>query len=235
MYSSNYLFKIVIATLLIFIFVQGNPNWGKVEMFLQRDLNYGVSASVFICFTSTNSTLENTKANTITMSRKIVAGHLQFALKQLSEDSQKYVIKVLEDYKKYKIVHESIWLTNRIYIENLNLEVANQIIDDPNLLYIQHADHFHLLQNNIKDVVIHQDNEKFTWGLQKIQAEEAWKSLGGAENAGTGAIVGIMDTGFDIEQDLINGSALDEFGWFDPTNGSRDKPVDWNGHGTHVT
>jgi subtilisin family serine protease len=78
-----------------------------------------------------------------------------------------------------------------------------------------------------------------TWGLEQIRAPEVWATLG---ISGTGAVVGIMDTGVDMHHPALldtyrgnRGHDLfdHEIAWYDPINESP-WPYDDNGHGTHV-
>lgn len=79
------------------------------------------------------------------------------------------------------------------------------------------------------------------WGLQKVQAEQAWTTT-----TGTGAIVAVIDTGIDLTHpDLATNLLAATDADFVEPNGectgpknnrtcTQDGPQDENGHGTHV-
>lgn len=77
------------------------------------------------------------------------------------------------------------------------------------------------------------------WGLQKVQAEQAWTTT-----SGTGAIVAVVDSGVDLgHPDLIaNLLSATDADFVEPEGNcsgkprvcTQDGPQDENGHGTHV-
>lgn len=77
------------------------------------------------------------------------------------------------------------------------------------------------------------------WGITQIRAPEVWQTL---EVTGTGAVVGIMDTGVDWNHPALYNAYrgylgkdffVHEGSWFDAVNGGV-YPYDDHGHGTHV-
>ncbi len=62
------------------------------------------------------------------------------------------------------------------------------------------------------------------WGLDKIQAEQAWTTANG-----TGAIVAVVDSGVDLGHPDLDGKLLAGHDFVDGGT-----PQDQNGHGTHV-
>jgi uncharacterized repeat protein (TIGR01451 family) len=79
------------------------------------------------------------------------------------------------------------------------------------------------------------------WNLAQIQANLAWINLG---TTGSGATVGIMDTGVDWQHPALqlqyrgykpSGLSVHEGNWFCATDEGYLYPYDGHGHGTHVT
>lgn len=66
------------------------------------------------------------------------------------------------------------------------------------------------------------------WDRQIMQADKVWKDLG---YKGEGIVVGIMDTGVDVEHPALKESWRGIAGWYDAVNG-RPYPYDDNMHGT---
>ncbi|MDQ0352286.1 subtilisin family serine protease/outer membrane protein assembly factor BamB/5-hydroxyisourate hydrolase-like protein (transthyretin family) [Alkalibacillus filiformis] len=74
------------------------------------------------------------------------------------------------------------------------------------------------------------------WGLEKISAPDVWGDYG---IKGEEVVVGIMDTGVEVEHEALkhNYRGRDgnhEYSWIDVSGHGYDNPTDGHGHGTHV-
>lgn len=70
-------------------------------------------------------------------------------------------------------------------------------------------------------------NDEYTYGLERLGVPTAWEEF---DTRGEGATVVVLDSGVDADHPDID---LD--GWKDFSSNPSDDPVDYDGHGTHVT
>lgn len=242
-YCIKYLFELcVIATLPIFLAAQNHPDWdAKVDKDLQQDLISGKTVAVFCSFSSTAQTLKEVfqDNNDITDAGEY-ADQAWSYLKYLTTKEQLSIHNALRDLEfsdKYKVKFERLTIVNRLYIENCNLKIANLVLENgPKLTRMEKEKaipDFRLFHQ--KNLPKYEGTDELSWGLQKIEIEKAWESVGGKGMAGKGARVGIIDTGFDENVTLINGNYNKHYGYISPSDGRRSHPKDISGHGTHIT
>ncbi|MDQ0272726.1 carboxypeptidase regulatory-like domain-containing protein [Cytobacillus purgationiresistens] len=155
---------------------------------------------------------------------------VQEQLKSVAEKGQEKVLKELEKNAEVKNI-QPLWIINGIAAtvteEALKKIEAREDIDK-------------ILFDEIYKVPEVEKAESAPrlpeWGLEKIHAPDVWGTYG---VNGEGIVVGIMDTGVEMEhealQDNYRGKGGDHtYSWADFSGNQYASPRDGNGHGTHV-
>lgn len=213
-------------------------NPAKIHPQILREI--GNVRNVFVSFENTKRALENAeKGSSFSGTIAERAGNVRRYLMNLARGQQTIVLDMLSSRKKYKF--ESLWVSNRIFIEMPDIELIIEISDNANVSYIQYE---------VVDWATRQDprkyeryyavpssnfNQNVTKGLELIQAQEAWKVLGGVRKAGEGVTVGVLDSGsFAGHETLIKNFVGINYGFFDASREPVVEAADM-AHGTHIT
>lgn len=198
--------------------------------------------NVFVSFGSTQPALEAAKR---ARSRGTIAereGNVRSYLIKLAQMEQAGVINMLSSRKKYRF--KSMWVSNRILINNSDMGLIHEISDFANVSYIREelekfvVDEALRMKDNAyeyREEIPSKLDQNATKGLELIKAPEAWRVLGGPLKAGEGVIVGVLDSGaYAGHETLIQNFVGMEYGFFD----GLEVPVesaDAFTHATHVT
>jgi subtilisin family serine protease len=143
--------------------------------------------------------------------------------------SQAAVLEMLESPRFFAINVRSFWITNQIYIQGADQYLIDAVAEMDDVSSIEEEEIVYL-QEPAADA---QNTILAEWGIEKIQAEQAWAWA--PANNGNGAVIGIIDTGARHTHTLIrDGYRAGNHAWYNPY-ASQANPTDGHGHGTHVT
>jgi subtilisin family serine protease len=156
-------------------------------------------------------------------SRTAKINTMKAQLEELQASSQKNAISLLASSS---LVYHSLWINNRLYIQDATPEIVASIGALPEVSEVREEFIAHIVEPIKSDISV-----KAEWGIDKIEAEQAWALPGG--NNGAGVVVGTIDTGARHTHEALRNNYRSEYGWLDPYN-SNAQPMDGNGHGTHV-
>ncbi len=234
MWSQSFAFLLFwVATIVICIDPQ------KISPKLQAQMVRRGTANVFISFGSTVPTLESLnrlqRSSARTPAEK--ANQVRNSLIKLANADQAGVLNMLQAQRS-SMQFEKMWLSNRLYIKNANFELVKQIASMSNVTRITHEEVVSITDRFYKPKGEGPDNgpKDYTYGLKIIQAPEAWQVLGGPEKAGEGVIVGICDTGCNVEHEALKENFVGgEHGYFAPNKEAEIENPGITYHGTHVT
>jgi len=144
-------------------------------------------------------------------------------LEELSASSQKNALSLLSGSS---LTFHSLWINNRIYIEDATPEIVSAIAALSEVAEVREE-----YVVSIVEPIPSGNTIAAEWGINKIEAEQAWALPGG--NNGEGVVVSSIDTGARATHEAIRNNHRAEYGWMDPYT-STANPMDGNGHGTHV-
>lgn len=197
--------------------------------------NKGV-ANIFVTLKADTRTILDTVTNARFESRIEKLNALHDALQDHAEKSQRPILNfLLNRHHSQVFTVTSFWITNQIFIKNADTslvhDIAVQFFD-----IISSIDE-EFFANLIEPVSIQTNvtlnNQEVQWGVQKIQAPEAWEHLEGTWKSGESVVVATIDTGVRASHEALRNNFVGDYGWFDPSTGTPD-PTDNNGHGTHT-
>jgi subtilisin family serine protease len=150
-----------------------------------------------------------------------------------AEKTQKPILELLNSprFTATGAKVQSFWITNQIYIQGADSSIVEALAARDEVTALT-EERVAKLDDVIEGQVVTRPSGVLAeWGITKIQTEEAWAEGGN----GTGAIIGIVDTGARYTHEAIRDSY---FGgpkaWFNPYS-QTELPEDGNVHGTHVT
>lgn len=195
------------------------------------------SANVFITLKVTTSSVLAVIKTSQFHSRSDKLSTLYSALLAHSQNTQQPIQNyLLEQIRQQRgtFTIKSFWITNQIYIKNASQTLVSKLATNfPDLIESIDQEFFaHLIEPvTIQTNITLSSTEEIQWGVQKIQAPEAWEYLGG--NSGGDVIVASIDTGVRGTHEALRHNFLGDYGWFDPSTGTL-APTDNNGHGTHT-
>ncbi len=212
----------------------------KISTKLQAKIDRGETSNVFISFGSTAATLAATTTQRITLTPAEKANIVRSSLLNLANADQAGVFNMLQAQRSSfpQMKFEKMWTSNRLYIKNANFELVKQIAAMTNVTQITLEEVVTINDKVYEPKGEGPDNgpKDFTYGLKKIQAPEAWKVLGGAHKAGEGVLVGICDSGCNVEHEALKDNFVGgEHGYFAPNKELETEVAEINLHGTHVT
>lgn len=189
------------------------------------------------------------------ISEQELRGAMVQTLQQTSENSQNRVLQYLDSAKQEGLVkeYESFFIVNSLAV-TATLEVATRLASMPEVERIIENKRY---QPEIEIPV--EENEtsldadelipylqtassqsskpELPWNLKNIHVEKVWEQ----NYDGDGVVIGIIDSGADVDHPAIKdawrghepGKAI--YSWLDATTYRKtDKPIDKDGHGTHV-
>lgn len=148
-------------------------------------------------------------------------------LRKVAKETQKGIIDFLRAKSESEVAEfRSFWVDNTIYLKATK-NIIREIAKRKEVRWMDISKTYHII-GDIRPVspdVL----RAVAWGVRKIWADSVWLNLG---ITGQGVIVGIMDTGCDVNHPALQGKWTGY--WFDGVNGQT-SPYDDHGHGTHVT
>jgi subtilisin family serine protease len=154
-------------------------------------------------------------------------------LMQQQKVSQKSIIQYL---KRNGLTYRSYWISNTIYVDNVNEQQINEISERTDIRLINTNEEFQVdLEKPTKEVV--RPKNETEWNVKWINADKVWEL--GFE--GKGIITGVSDTGVVHSHPALinsyrgkkeNGEVDHSYSWLEPYTSARE-PNDANGHGTH--
>lgn len=199
---------------------------------LQSALVGGGRANIFITLKAdTSSVLENIQ-NSRFADRSTKLNALHAALTNHAHKTQEPILSFLQEAQTPQVT--SFWITNQIYVKNADRSLVSSLAESfPDLIANIDEEFFaHLIQPVKVQTNVTRSNADHEWGVIKIQAPEAWESLGTA--AGEGVLIATVDTGVRATHEALRNNFVGDYGWFDPSTRTP-APTDNNGHGTHTT
>lgn len=211
----------------------------KISSDLLLRLKSGEKVNVFVSFSNgIDSTIDSflaLRSSRPEQDRPSQLKHLKRVLIQNMVYSQKNATKTLVKSSKKGLIYnfKNFWITNQILIENADFSVVREIASDSNVKNIREEGSLSIVAPKTNSTNISLSEKKFSWGVRKIQAPEAWAQFP-AQSTDEEVIVATIDTGVRHTHESLAGNFLGEFGWFDPSD-SQETPFDALGHGTHVT
>ncbi len=146
-----------------------------------------------------------------------------------AEESQKPVVDWLksigetENLKQFFVINGfAVRISKSALIELLKREDVAYAIEDEYRKLIPEK------EQNYTKVSYPTGSTEIPWDRQIMQADKVWKDLG---YEGEGIVIGIMDSGVDVEHPALKESWRGIAGWYDAVNG-QPYPYDDNMHGT---
>ena len=217
-----------------FSFAQ-RSNFNKITPDLQEELAFGKADEMFRVIIIMNEQIDSHKSSQQLMylgkeaQRKFMANELQ----QLSQRSQKELLKDLQQGQKAAIVDEikSFWIINAVSCMT-NKSMVQSIAERPDVKYVMKDLEIKTPDGEMASDVLPERSEN-QWNVTKVHAPEVW-DLG---YTGQGIIVAVIDSGVnynhtDIADNMWDGgSEYPNHGW-DFVNND-DDPMDDQGHGSH--
>ncbi len=199
-------------------------------------LNKGV-ANIFITLKAdTRTTLDTiTHGRFETRIEKLNALH--DALQDHAEKTQRPILNFLSNRQHPQhFTVTSFWITNQIFIKNVDTFLVHDIAVQFSDIVSSIDEEFfaHLIEPVSIQTNVTLNSQDVQWGVQKIQAPEAWEHLGSTYEAGESVVVATIDTGVRATHEALRNNFVGDYGWFDPSS-KTPGPTDINGHGTHTT
>ncbi|ODM92068.1 Bacillopeptidase F [Orchesella cincta] len=191
----------------------------EIQGSLLNTLEKNGKANIVISFKQdTQPILENVNGKSFeTRGHKITSMKTQ--LEQLAKESQQGVVSILKS-RSSPVKFQSFWINNKIIVKNATLELIQTIADNPDVREIREELVAHIKDTVEKSNPASTSQEEVSWGVGKIEADQAWNLVGG--NHGEGVVVA-----------LKGNWRADGYGWFDAHTRSRN-PNDVQGHGTNA-
>ncbi|ODN02581.1 Bacillopeptidase F [Orchesella cincta] len=195
----------------------------KIDGGLVSSLETKQVANVMVNFVGGNVKVISAIENMKFASRTQRITTLKANLKSQAEISQQNVQNFLKNQKSH---FKSFWISNQIFIRGATKQIVEAISSFAEVAEI-HEERIIELDSPVAKTS-RTPGILAEWGIEKIQAEEAWEIANG-----TGIVVSNIDTGVRYTHEAVRDNYRSDYGWFDPYSGT-DAPNDGNGHGTHT-
>ncbi|KAF1320209.1 Subtilisin serine protease, partial [Globisporangium splendens] len=155
-------------------------------------------------------------------------------LVQYTEEKHQEVMTVIKQDAEDTTTPESgkaksLWITNEIYIRDATPELIEKLKEVPSLGSIREEVIAHVSVKESAAVTMDETDFVGEWGLERIQALDAWK-LG---YLGRNIRVGSIDTGVRVTHEALRENYVGQYGWYDPIS-KTETPTDPANHGTGV-
>lgn len=201
---------------------------------LENSLRKYGAANIFITLKAETSNVLEFIANTKFPSRGEKLNALHFTLVQHAAETQQPVINFLSKTCQLSDV-KTFWITNQIYVKNASSSLVHSLLAtfSAQVLSIDEEFFAHLIQPVAAETNISRTQQSIEWGIEKIQAPEAWKHIGANTKLGN-VVVATIDTGVRGTHEALRNNFVGAYGWYDPTSRTG-SPSDFHGHGTHTT
>jgi subtilisin family serine protease len=152
------------------------------------------------------------------------------ALTAHAAQSQKNVLEMLSSPRFFATKVTSFWISNQIYVQGADAYLVEQVAAMDEVAEVAEEVIIALEEPIVEPAVDREPGVLAEWGVEKIQAPQAWAVTNGA-----GAVVGIIDTGARATHEAIRDSYRGgTHSWYNPYSQTQ-QPGDGHGHGTHVT
>jgi len=169
--------------------------------------------------------------------------HVITELEKNADSSQAGLLKMLnaksaEKNKGYKYFKQ-YKTTNSMFVREATSALVRLVAQDSQVSKITPEPVVKWVQENAipvdkSEAIKTKGKPKNTWHIERIQAREAWEVIG---SRGDGVVIGILDSGVEVQHESLRDSFRGEYGWFDPV-GNKSEPWEYDrglAHGTHVT
>jgi len=192
---------------------------------LKKSLATNGSVDILVTLKASTSAVLN-KLSVDSLSRPARLNAVAHSLQAHAQVTQKSLLQFLAGVDGIKV--KSLWITNQVYVKNVNAALLAQLASRPDVSEIQENEMIPLeAPIDLKEAnSTLRDNE---WGIIKVGAPEVWA----AGNNGAGIVVANVDTGVRHTHEALSSNYIGEYGWFDPYT-NEEVPFDSNGHGTHT-
>lgn len=209
----------------------------KIDFTLSKTLERDGQADILVSLKPGTRDILNNLGGVTFSSRAQRSQAVYDALTARAQNSQNRILNFLSvsatsNFFKYGKV-QSLWITNQIAIQVASQEFIEILASMDEISRIQEDEIEQLIQP-IESRATNENSVKAVnqWGIQMIQAPEAWSLFNGTD--GSGIIVAGIDTGVRYSHNiLLNNYKNDSHDWFDPYNAT-EIPHDYHGHGTHT-
>lgn len=153
-------------------------------------------------------------------------------LVQYSHEKQQEVLAVIkEDAANTSTPNsgaaKSLWITNEVYVRDATPELIEKLKEIPSLGSIREEVIAKLSIRESTAVAMDENDFIGEWGLERIQALDAWK-LG---YLGRNIRVASIDSGVRVTHEALRNNFVGDYGWYDPISKST-TPNDPGDHGT---
>lgn len=207
----------------------------RVEEKIYKNLEQADTTNVKVTFRKANTKAAFEQFNSLKLTSRNAKLNSQYSiLKDHADVVQADVTSVLKKAsalgKKYKIAQ--LWISNELIVRNVDKDMVEILRKHPDVASLE-AERFIQLDDVMEEprnnTILNQ------WGVNNVGAPQVWN----AGNRGTGAVVGVIDTGARATHAALrytyrgNQDQNHNYNWFDPA-GQDIAPSDNNGHGTHV-
>lgn len=150
-----------------------------------------------------------------------------------AEEAQRNIFQLLnepgvEAPRRSAESSKSFWITNQVLIKGARADLIEKLTQLDEVESIRPPITIQLEPVHVNPMP-RTNNQTLEWGIEKIQAEQVWRS----GNKGEGVIVANIDTGVRVSHETLKDNFVGDFGWFDPYDKTT-VPTDGNGHGTHT-
>lgn len=225
----------IIQNCIIISLVAANVVWAqssKIDDVLRKTLVRDGHAKILVSMKAGTQDILNTLAQISFSSRTERSQAVYDALTTRAQNSQGQILNFLSSpsiLKTYKFGNvKSLWITNQIGIQDAGEEFIELLASMDEIFRIQEDDIAYLNQP-IEEPPTISDNQ---WGIDKIEAPEAWLLFGGTN--GSGITVANIDTGVRYTHVILRENYKnDGHSWYDPYN-QTEIAADYHGHGTHT-
>lgn len=155
-------------------------------------------------------------------------------LVQYSQEKQHEVLAVINEDATNTSTPDSgpaksLWITNEVYVRDATPELIEKLKELPTLGSIREEVVATLSIRESATAAMDENDFVGEWGVERIQAVEAWK-LG---YLGRNVRVASIDSGVRATHEALRNNYIGDYGWYDPISKSK-TPNDPGDHGTAV-
>ncbi|KAG4075962.1 hypothetical protein HA402_003788 [Bradysia odoriphaga] len=213
----------------------------RVDETIWKNLDQAATTNVKITFKKTNTKAAFDRFNSLKLTSRNAKLNSQYSiLKDHSDVVQADVIFDLKKASAHGKKHEiaQLWISSELIVRNVDKEVVEMLSVHPDVASLESELIIRLDDVMARPSIVSGNNtiSNYQWGVVNVGAPEVWN----AGNRGTGAVVGVIDTGARATHVALRytyrGNQPGQnhnYNWYAPT-GHDAAPNDNQGHGTHV-